>query len=315
MCQTGKLFADEVFVAMKQASFCGLFYARRAVPLPVQFVVRMTEATVSIAASPEAIAQARQLSREMAVRTVFKDISVQVLSPEENAANLLLAGAVDVVVMPLWQTPVRHWSGVVIGGLSPRSDAAYHLAMRAAAEADLGFGLPRNALVWAPTMCARQQLADIRPDIQFIAAGETGAGALQNLHDGIADAALLTSIEAEECTYRTLRLHPYEIVPAPGQGVWAYLCAETYLPMRRALQAVHHSPTAALTNIERTVLLLMEEATPNTLAVYAESDALGNYHIRAAWADEYSGQLRRARFSFSTRYKAAERLVEQLRQA
>lgn len=291
------------------------YYGRRGVPLPVQFIFYMTENVVRIAAPPMAMAQAQQLSREIAARGAFKDVSVQALPIEENAADLLLADAVDVVVMPLWQTPVRHSPGVVIGGLSPRSDAAYRLVIRAEAEADLDLSLARGARVWAPTACAQRQLAEIRPDIQFIESEPYRADALQNLQNGIADAALLAGIEAEGCLWRTLRLHPYEIVPAPGQGVWAYLCAETYLPVRRALQAVHHSPTAALTNIERTVLLLMEEATSNTLAVYAESDALGNYHIRAAWVDERSGQLRRARFSSSTRYMTAERVVEQLHQA
>jgi porphobilinogen deaminase len=100
-------------------------------------------------------------------------------------------------------------------------------------------------------------------------------------------------------------------VPAPGQGVVAWVCNRDDLKSRQLLKNIHHPEVSACTNVERRVLQHVEtELQSDFLGVYCEQDASGNYHVFAVC--EAGGQLKRARLSSSTRLGLAEKLVQQL---
>jgi hydroxymethylbilane synthase len=78
------------------------------------------------------------------------------------------------------------------------------------------------------------------------------------------------------------------------------------------LQRIHHRDVAERTNVERSVLKLLDGGCQLPLGVYCETDSQGNYHIWAAMADSAAATARRIRLSSSTRFELAEMVVERL---
>ncbi len=229
----------------------------------------------------------------------------------------LLSGETDVFASPLHQLPISLPEGIVITALSARSYPADWLLIHPAAqEVDQLLGLKKQATVYAQDTCRRAQMYDFRADLQFDDQAGDAETALVQLLSGELDAALLPAAMLDEDALTgngivVVRFNPKELVPAPGQGVWAYVCCKEDIVTRRALKAIHHSETAVLTNIERGALRLLGAGFEHRLGVYAECDQLGNFHVWAALAETERSPLRRARLSSSTKFHLAERIAQQ----
>jgi hydroxymethylbilane synthase len=48
------------------------------------------------------------------------------------------------------------------------------------------------------------------------------------------------------------------------------------------------------------------------LGVYCEKDATGNFHVWAAKAESWDGEVKRVRLSSSTKFELAEQVVKEL---
>lgn len=222
----------------------------------------------------------------------------------------LLRGTVQLCVVAMHRLPVVQPEGLVITAVSRRANPADLLVIRPeAVDKTQIFRLKKGATVTTSSTRQKVQLLDIRPDVDV----HPVSGNLQQLHSGATDAifleaATVQALGTELENLEVLELHPREFVPAPAQGVLAWLTHRDDLPTRRLLKQLHQTDVSALTNVERKVLQLLD-GDPS-LGVYVERDAAGNYHAFAA--AERNGALQRARLSQSTNAGLAEKLIAQL---
>lgn len=224
----------------------------------------------------------------------------------------LLQGAIQLTVQAMPNLPTAQAGGLVITALSRRANPAELLAIRPdAVDKTQIFKLKSGAVVHTATTRRKAQLLDIRPDIDIRAI----PGNLHRLRAGACDAIFLQAatvqlLQTDLSDLEVLELNPREFVPAPAQGVLAWQTHRDDLPTRRLLKPLHHADVAALTNVERKLLQLLDDEA--SLAAFVERDAAGNYHAVAAV--DLDGRLRRARLSQSTRAGLAEKLAALLRE-
>lgn len=237
--------------------------------------------------------------------------------PFPEACAALLRGEIDTALFPIDQTPVALPEGLAITAVSARQDPAERLFIRRdrVDETQL-FDLTEQALVCAQGGGRQVQLRDFRPDLRFAGPIDNPVVIPEALHAGEWDAAIVAAAEVDaemEEAFHTVRLHPREFMPAPGQGAMAWITCKDDLHIRRVLKAVHHPDVSALTNIERGVLRLLGGNPELPLGVHAEYDGLGAWHVWAAYAETPDAPLRRARLSSSTRFQLAEKVADELR--
>ena len=126
-------------------------------------------------------------------------------------------------------------------------------------------------------------------------------------------AAGVERLEIDLSNYHVVEFNPKEYVSAPAQGVIAYQCRSVDKTTRRVLKKIHRSDTALCTNVERTVMKIMDGGCQLPLGAYCEQDKSGNYHCYASYSPGPGEQLRQVRLSQSTHAGLAERVVDQLK--
>ncbi len=228
----------------------------------------------------------------------------------DDVEAALLRGAAQLSAGPMHRLSVAQPEGLVITAVSRRANPADLLVVRPeAVDKTQIFRLKKGAAVNTSSVRRKTQLLDIRPDVDV----HSTPGDLQQLHTGAADAifleaATVQALNMDLAGLEVLELHPREFVPAPAQGVLAWLTHRDDLPTRRLLKQLHHAEVSALTNVERKVVQLLDGEP--SLGAYVERDAAGNYHAFAV--AERNGVLQRARLSQSTNAGLAEKLAAQL---
>jgi hydroxymethylbilane synthase len=231
----------------------------------------------------------------------------------------LLRGDIDLAVHSMKDMPTSSPEGLVITALSYRDDPADWLIVRPESRVEGAlFQLKDKAIVGTSSARRKAQLLDYRPDVQIQDIRGNVPTRLDKLRQGDFDAIMLAAaglsrLELDLSDLYVVKFNPREFVPAPAQGVLAYQTTAADLPVRRLIQVLHHTDIAAVTNIERRVLQLMEGGCQLPLGVYCERDTMGNYHVWAAMADSWNAPIRRVRMSSSTRFELAEQIVAQLK--
>ncbi len=257
-----------------------------------------------------AMAQAALQQQGLQSAVIFFNVSETTTFSDSEITAALLRGNLHAAFLPLNQLPTRLPEGLAITALSQRDQPADVLAYRPeAAEAGKIFKLKSGAKVGAATALRRAQLLDIRPDLALYAQ----AGPFQDLREAPLDAWILAAADAalgptEQRKLEMLELQPREFIPAPGQGVLAWLCLRDDLVVRRAMKPLHHPEVSVCTNVERRVQQALGDE--QSVGVFVERDAGGNFHAFAALAAE-SG-LRRVRLSQSTHLGLGDRIARAL---
>ncbi len=235
-------------------------------------------------------------------------------TPDE-VKDALLRGDVDMAVDALSDLPTTQPDGLVVAGVSFREDPADCLLIRQGEAAALLFSLKNRAVVHASTARRKAQLLGYRPDVQFQDSSEDVPTLLDRLRSGDFDGLILANADLARLTLELdgvekINLNVREFVPAPAQGVLAYLCCTDDLETRRLIQQhLHEQNTSAVTNVERKVLKLLGGDANLPLGVFCERDSGGNYHVWAALADGWDQPVRRVRLSQSTNFGLAEKVV------
>lgn len=229
----------------------------------------------------------------------------------------LLRGEVDLTVYSMKNLPTTQPEGLVITAVSHRDNPSDWLIVRK--ESFSGkeiFKLKHGATVGASSTLRKAQLLDFRPDTQPNAVRGDAATRLEKLRAGDFDAVFLAAADLSRLGldwtgFEVVELNPREFVPAPAQGVLAWLTHRDDTQTRLIMKKIHRPEISSLTNVERRVLQLMKGGCQLPLGAYCERDTLGNFHAFAAC--EIDATMRRARWSSSTSFGMAEKLVEQLK--
>jgi hydroxymethylbilane synthase len=230
----------------------------------------------------------------------------------------LLRGDVDLAVHSMKDLPTTSPEGLAISGVSYRANPADWMLIRKEAVVEgADLFLSEGALVGTSSARRKAQLLDFRPDLKMSDIRGNVPTRIRKLQEGNFDAILLAAaglerLEIDLSDLKVIRFHPKEFVPAPAQGVLAFQTRKDDIPTRRIVKQLHDSDVAEKTNVERTILKLLDGGCQLPMGAYCEKDGDGNYHIWAAMAKSWDGELTKVQMSSSTSHQLAERVVEQL---
>ncbi len=233
--------------------------------------------------------------------------------------DALLQGQIDMAVHSMKDLPTESPEGLVITAVSYRENPADWLLMpRDKAASPHLSELPQGALVGTSSARRKAQMLHFRPDVELKDIRGNVPTRLQKLRNGEYDAILLAAaglsrLDLDLSDMHVVRFNVREFVPAPAQGVLAYQTRRSDTAVRRILQRIHQSEVAAVTNIERKVLQLMQGGCHMPLGVYCERDNLGNYHVWAAMAETWDAPLRRVQRSSNTHFELAQLVADALK--
>lgn len=232
--------------------------------------------------------------------------------------DALLDGRVDLAVHSLKDMPTSQPSGLTLAALSYRADPADLLIIRPeAVVADQVLSLAKGAKVGTSSARRKAQLRDLNADLLAVDIRGNVPTRLEKARSGEVDAVLLAAAGIERLaldlsSFKVIRLHPREFVPAPGQGVMAIQTREDDLELRKKLAALHDDKVGVCTNVERKVLQLLGGGCQTPLGVHCTLDAMGNFHAHAAMAKDWQSPVRRVRHSSSTHAGLAEQILRLL---
>lgn len=233
--------------------------------------------------------------------------------------DALIRSDIDVAVHSLKDLPTESPEGLVIAGLSYREDPADLLIIKKSSEIDgRPLKLKDDAVIGTSSIRRKCQIRQFLPQARVKDLRGNVPTRIGKLSDGNYDAIIIASAGVRRLGldlegFTCIRLNPKEFVPAPAQGVVAFQAREADIVTRRIIQSVHQSEVARCSNIERTVLKLMDGGCQTPLGVYCEQDSMGHYHAYAAYAAGENGRFRRVQLSQSTSHRLAENIISELK--
>ncbi len=232
--------------------------------------------------------------------------------------DALLDGRVDCAVHSLKDLPTNQPEGLVLAALSYRASVEDVILVHAdRAVPGRPFQLGAGATIGTSSNRRKALLHDLHPGLLPVAIRGNVPTRMKKALSGELDAVVLAAaglerLELDLSGLTVVRPSPREFVPAPGQGVMAMQTRESDIAMRKKLSLLHHPVVGECTNVERTVLNLMQGGCSMPLGVYCEKDQLGNYHVWAAYASAADAPLHRVQVSQSTRAGLPEAVVARL---
>ncbi|MEM9930258.1 MAG: hydroxymethylbilane synthase [Bacteroidota bacterium] len=232
----------------------------------------------------------------------------------------LLAGSIDLAVHSLKDMPTEQPEGLTLAALSYRATVNDVIVInKAKAVPGKTFQLADGATIGTSSARRKAQLRDLHPRIVPVDIRGNVPTRLEKARSGEMDAVMLAAAGLERLDLDlsdmvVVRPSPKEFVPAPGQGVMAIQTRKEDLAIRKQLIPLHNTIVGECTNVERSVLSLMEGGCSMPLGVYCDRDVAGNYHVWAAYAETQDSEVKRVQLSLSTRDGLAERVVSTLRQ-
>ncbi len=232
--------------------------------------------------------------------------------------DALLEGRIDCAVHSLKDLPTNQPEGLVLAALSYRASVEdVVLIHKDRAVPGQPFRLQEGATIGTSSNRRKAILHDLHPGLVPVDIRGNVPTRMKKALSGELDAVVLAAAGLERLDLdlsglEVIRPSPREFVPAPGQGVMAVQTREDDIDRRRKLSLLHHPVVGECTNVERTVLNLMQGGCSMPLGVYCEKDQLGNFHVWAAYAPRAEAPLRRVQLSRSTRAGLPEAVVEEL---
>jgi hydroxymethylbilane synthase len=231
----------------------------------------------------------------------------------------LLAGDIDLAVHSLKDMPTEQPEDLTLAALSYRASVNDVIIIhKDKAVEGKPFKLADGATIGTSSNRRKAQLRELHPGLVPVDIRGNVPTRLNKARTGEVDAVMLAAaglerLELDLSDMVVVTPSPREFVPAPGQGVMAIQTRKTAIDIRKQLAPLHHLEVGECTNVERTVLNMMEGGCSMPLGVYCEKDQLGNYRVWAAYAENEHGPVKRVQLALSTRAGLAKMVVEALR--
>jgi hydroxymethylbilane synthase len=196
----------------------------------------------------------------------------------KEVQRAVLDGRADAAVHSAKDLPSETPEGLRIAAFCARRDAADVLIGHRLAE------LAAGAVVATGSVRRRAQLAEVRPDLEFVELRGNIARRLEQLPAGGAIVMAAAALEVLGLTERAAeRLAPDVFVPAVGQGCVAVECRAADVETAEALAGVDDAATRFEVTVERA--FLAELGAGCTLPLGAHC-SVGRLHTYLASADE-----------------------------
>ncbi len=232
--------------------------------------------------------------------------------------DALLAEEIDVAVHSMKDLPTLMDDKLTIGGLSERADPSDILIIgKHAYDPESRMKIKKGSTIGTSSIRRKVQLVHFDESLNPVDIRGNVPTRIKKIDEGIIDAVILASagidrLEIDLSNYVTLRYNPTEFIPAPAQGVNAYQCRSNDTSMKRILRSIHQSEVSKCTNIERTILRLLDGGCQLPLGAFVQKDDLG-YHCHAVLGTLPGKPLKRYQYSQSTSAGMAEHIVSQLK--
>lgn len=232
--------------------------------------------------------------------------------------DALLNNTIDLAVHSMKDLPTAMDDRLMIAGVSDRANPADWLIIRKEKlEKGKILKLREGAQVGTSSNRRKALLKYLRPDLQTKDLRGNVPTRLKKLTEGHSDAIVLAAaglqrLKIDLSEFEVVKLHPREFVPAPAQGVLAYQINRDNTRVRQAVQKIHHPEVARSTNVERTILKLLEGGCHLPLGAYCERDLMGYYHVWSAYAESLEEPLKNTFLSYNTTDGLAEAIVANL---
>lgn len=232
--------------------------------------------------------------------------------------DALLAEEVDIAVHSMKDLPTEMPDGLVLAGLSKRANPSDILIIRNnAIDESRTLKLKSGSIVGTSSIRRKVQLLHFDNQLTTTDIRGNVPTRIRKMEEGECDAILLAAagverLEIDLSAHRVITFQPTEFVSAPAQGVVAYQCREKDKRSRKICKSIHKSDTALCTNVERTILKLMNGGCQMPLGAYCTKDGAGNYHCHAAYSEGLGSPMIRASLSQNTHLGMAQAIVDQL---
>ena len=198
---------------------------------------------------------------------------------------LIKNGPIDFAIFHLSDLhPIYPADDLIIAALSERHDAQDCLVINEDCYAlTEELRLKAGSTVHVSSIIQSEQLKKLNPSINVVVSSNDIQKNIDLLNSGYVNAVILPKVFADKAIFtapvKLVNLHPKEMIPAPGQGTFAFVTLAENLKIRRILKSIHEKETAEMTNVERTVKhLIPENSRPNVVA-YCYKDKSEYRHI------------------------------------
>ena len=232
--------------------------------------------------------------------------------------DALLNNEVHLAVHSMKDMPTTQPEGLCLAAISYREDPADCLVIRKdVVAADGVLKLPPNPIVGTSSARRKALIKEVRPDVELKDIRGNVPTRLQKLRDGQFDAIVLAMagikrLGLDMSDFEAIRLNPKEFVPAPAQGVLAWQAKKSNDDICKLLRKIHNKEVLRCTNIERTVLKMLDGGCHLPLGVYCEMDDLGYYHVYSILSGGLSQELHRVNISSSISINLAKQVYDRL---
>ena len=230
----------------------------------------------------------------------------------------LLEGNVDIAVHSLKDMPTTQPDGLVLAALLKRADPAdWMIVNKSSMDSDKDLSVKQDPVIGTSSARRKAQVLGFRPDAQIKDIRGNVPTRLRKLQEGQFDAILLaaaglTRLQLDLSEFHVIKFNPREFVPAPGQGVVAIQCRIEDIETRRMLKKLHQSQVGQCSNVERSVLKMMDGGCQLPLGVHCQKDLNNYYHVFAAFSEAWDSPLKFAQISSSTTDGLAKQVFNEL---
>ncbi|MBK8626877.1 MAG: hypothetical protein IPN86_15320 [Saprospiraceae bacterium] len=230
--------------------------------------------------------------------------------PSTIISSALINQNVSVIVYPLSKVPINKTDEIVIAGLSERTlPGECVIIHKDVLDLNADLKLQPASKILVSDLYQKQQLSKLRPDLNIIMGIDNMEEWLIKLENKLIDGIVISQLRANILSsilteYEIVRLHPLEMIPQPGSGVFAYLVHAENMAIRKACQTIHQKATADVTNVERKVQQL---SGPTATQAYCYKDKVGYYHLIVGRSNDH---YQTVRLSQSTSAGLADKIIQ-----
>ncbi len=249
---------------------------------------------------------------------VIVDSINETIGNNENTFASLKSGQADIAILHLPDLPpLNPFDDLVIGALSERNNAQESIIINENYYDLQGeLRLKDETVVHVLTNIQAEQLKKLVPTIQTSVTELSIENLVKQVNSGEINAAMIPKIILDVSqnigSIKSVNLHPKELIPAPGQGIFAFVTHKENLALRKLLKLIHQKDVAENSNVERKVRQMLPIADQQNLAVYCYKDANANFHAVGTYLSSENMTLRFSTHSQSTSEGMSENIFNSI---
>lgn len=229
--------------------------------------------------------------------------------------SYLIDGNCDILAIPLDKVPTELSESIVITALSEREHTGYTLIIKENIyDAYSDLKVKPHSYIGVRSSDIKVQILEMNQDLMIVVDPTFTIADLTNgdLQGIVISTEEWLKIEKNHSNLKSIPIHPKEMPPLPGNGVWAFICNKEDIPLRKLLKNIHNPNSAKATNVERTLLKHFQTDKNLRLSAYCDYDKNGYFHVFATLYNVSKTTFKKTNISQSTSFNIIERIIQNL---